>query len=99
MEKIKSTPVPLLLTEKEKQKLRRQRRAEKTKDLQEKQALGLIEPPKPRLKLSSFMNAIQAQAVADPTQMEKEVRRDMIERRKKHLEHNERRKLTKQERA
>jgi len=56
-----------MLTEKEKKKIKRLRKLEKVKDIQEKMALGLIEPAKPKLRLSTFMNAISTMAVADPS--------------------------------
>lgn len=73
MEQIKNTTVPMLLTDKEKKKLKRIWKQEKIKEKNEKVALGLIPPPPPKLRLSTFMNTVSAQAVADPTKIEQEV--------------------------
>lgn len=45
------------------------------------------------------MRAVTAQAVADPTKVEKEVRKQEAQRQKQHIEHNEKRKLTKAQKA
>lgn len=99
MEKIKSMAIPIHLTEKERKRITKLKRAEKVKDRHEKIHLGLMEAPMPRLKMSSFMRAVNAQAVADPSAVEKEVKRQEAERQKAHIEHNENRKLTKKQRA
>lgn len=88
----------ILLTDKERKRLKKLRKAEKVKERHEKISLGLIPAPAPRLKMSSFMRAVTAQAVADPSKVEKEVRRQEIERQKAHIEHNENRRLTKAQR-
>jgi len=87
------------LTDKEKKRLKKLRKAEKVKEIHEKIHLGLVPAPEPRLKMSSFMRAVTAQAVADPTKVEREVRRQEKERQQKHIEHNEKRKLTKAQRV
>ena len=99
IEKIKSMSVPIHLTEKERKRLKKLKKAEKVKDRHEKISLGLMPAPESRLKMSSFMRAVTAQAVADPSAVEKEVRRQEAERQRAHKEHNESRKLTKQQRA
>lgn len=88
----------VLLTDKERKRLKKLKKAEKVKERHEKISLGLIPAPEPRLKMSSFMRAVTAQAVADPSKVEKEVRRQEIERQKAHIEHNEKRRLTKAQR-
>jgi len=93
-EAVKNT-LNIPLTDKQRKKLIKAKRAEKVKDRHEKVSLGLIPAPEPRLKMSSFMRAVTAQAVSDPSKVEKEVRRQMIERQKAHIEHNDGRKLTK----
>lgn len=90
--------INVLLTDKERKRLKKLRKAEKVKEKHEKIHLGLIPAPAPRLKMSSFMRAVTAQAVADPSKVEKEVRRQEIERQKAHIEHNEKRRLTKAQR-
>jgi type IV secretory pathway VirB10-like protein len=48
-------PQPLKLTKKEQKKLRTQRRLAKEKDRQEMIRQGLLEPPKPKVKMSNLM--------------------------------------------
>ena len=98
-EKVKAMTVPIMLTDKERKRLKKLKRAERVKERHEKISLGLMPAPEPRLRMSSFMRAVTAQAVADPSRVEKEVRRQEIERQKAHIEHNENRRLTKQQRA
>ena len=50
------------------------RRVEKEKEKQELQRQGLLEPAKPKLKLSTFYRSLGAEASADPTAVEREVR-------------------------
>jgi U4/U6 small nuclear ribonucleoprotein PRP3 len=88
----------ILMTEKQIKRIKKLKKAEKVKERHERVHLGLDPPPEPRLKMSSFMRAVTAQAVADPSKVEKEVRRQEIERQKKHIEHNEKRRLTKAQR-
>ena len=50
---------------------------------QEKQEMirqGLLEPPKPKVKISNLMRVLTDEATADPTAIEKEVRKQMEER-------------------
>jgi U4/U6 small nuclear ribonucleoprotein PRP3 len=90
--------INVLLTDKERKRLKKLRKSEKVKEKHEKIHLGLIPAPAPRLKMSSFMRAVTAQAVADPSKVEKEVRRQELERQNAHIEHNEKRRLTKAQR-
>lgn len=90
--------VPLMLTKKETKKLRRQRRMEAQKEQQEMVAVGLLPPPKPKVKLSNLMRVLANEASADPTKVEAEVREQVEERRRKHEVDNAARKKTKEER-
>lgn len=96
----KPTPpiIPLKLTKKETKRLRRQRRKEEQLETQEKIAIGLLPPPKPRVKLNNLMRVLANEATADPTKVEEEVRTQIKERQEKHQENNEARKLSKEER-
>ncbi|KNC75089.1 hypothetical protein SARC_12379, partial [Sphaeroforma arctica JP610] len=89
--------IPLYLTKKERVKIRRQRRREAWQEEQEKIRLGLV-VPKNKLKLSNFMQALKDDAVADPTKLEKEVRKQMAERQAKHENANAERQLTNEQR-
>ena len=53
-----------------------------------------MEPPPPKLKMSNYMKVLTSQAVADPSKVEKEVRKQIVARQEAHIEHNERRKLS-----
>eukprot|EP00741_Cyanophora_paradoxa_P014673 tig00020816_g14151.t1 len=90
---------PLMLTAKERKKLRKRNRAEAEKEKQDQVRLGLVPPPEPKLKLSNMMKVLGNQAVADPTALEKKVREQVAARQKGHEDANAARKLTKEERT
>lgn len=89
----------VMLTAKERKKLRRQNRAEALKEEQEKIRLGLMPPPPPKVKISNLMRVLGSEAVQDPTKVEEFVRNQMAKRQKIHEEQNAARKLTDAERA
>eukprot|EP00210_Caulerpa_lentillifera_P007310 g6987.t1 len=91
-------PQPLRLTKKEMRKLRTQRRQQREREKQELIKQGLLEPPKPKVKLSNMMRVLAEEAVTDPTSIEKEIRKQMIERQQAHEDRNLARKLTPAER-
>ncbi|XP_050210020.1 protein RDM16 [Mercurialis annua] len=91
-------PQPLKLTKKEQKKLRTQRRLAREKDRQEMIRQGLIEPPKPKVKMSNLMKVLGSEATQDPTRLEKEVRTAAAEREQAHIDRNIARKLTPAER-
>jgi U4/U6 small nuclear ribonucleoprotein PRP3 len=99
IEKVNKINLPIFLTEKEKKKARRLRRLEKEKEKQEQMKLGLIKPPPPKLKFNNFMKILGDQAIQDPSQVERLVRKAYEERHAKMLRDNESRKLTKEQRA
>ncbi|KAJ0404771.1 hypothetical protein P43SY_005595 [Pythium insidiosum] len=82
----------------ERKKIRRQNRAEREKEKQDKIALGLLPPPEPKVKLSNMMKVLGEQAVADPSAVERKVRQQMAQREKNHEMRNLARKLTPEER-
>ncbi|ORZ19819.1 pre-mRNA processing factor 3-domain-containing protein [Absidia repens] len=88
----------LMLTKKERKKLRRQRRNETQKDKQDKIRLGLLPPDPPKVKISNLMKVLGDSAIQDPTKVEAKVRKEMEERQKQHEKANEQRKLTPAER-
>ena len=57
------------LTEKEKKKLRRERRLDYQKEIQEKIKYGLVPPPPPKVKISNFMKIMNSEAAQDPTKV------------------------------
>ncbi|OAY38728.1 hypothetical protein MANES_10G038800v8 [Manihot esculenta] len=91
-------PQPLKLTKKEQKKLRTQRRLAREKDRQEMIRQGLIEPPKPKVKMSNLMKVLGSEATQDPTKLEKEIRSAAAEREQAHIDRNIARKLTPSER-
>lgn len=91
-------PQPLKLTKKEQKKLRTQRRLAKEKDRQEMVRQGLIEPPKPKIKMSNLMKVLGSEATQDPTKLEMEIRAAAAEREQAHVDRNIARKLTPAER-
>lgn len=88
---------PLMLTAKERKRLRRQRRQERTREERELIAVGLKAAPPPKVKLSNMMRVLAEEATADPTRMEMQVRAQVAARRAKHEEDNEMRRRTKEE--
>jgi U4/U6 small nuclear ribonucleoprotein PRP3 len=89
---------PVMMTAKEMAKSRRLRRAEDQKDIRGKTLLGLIPPEPPKIKMSNLMKVLTSEAVKDPTAVERRVRREIDNRKNKHEQENEARKLTKEER-
>ena len=98
-EKFMPEPKPLMLTQKEQKKLRRQRRTADMKEEQAKIRLGLVEPPPPKVKKSNMMRVLGEQAVKDPTAVEARVNREIQQREADHEKANEDRALTKEQRA
>jgi len=90
--------IPMMLTKKERRRLRKRQRQEMQREQQEQILLSLREPPKPRVRISNLMRVLGSEAVQDPTEIEKEVRRQMAERQRNHELRNQERKLSKQER-
>ncbi|KAJ1930605.1 U4/U5/U6 small nuclear ribonucleoprotein prp3 [Tieghemiomyces parasiticus] len=89
---------PLMLTKKERKKLRRQRRAEALRDRQDKIRLGLLPPDPPKVKLSNLMRVLANESVQDPTKVEAEVRRQVAARQEEHEKANHERQLTDEQR-
>ncbi|CAL5322409.1 unnamed protein product [Camellia sinensis] len=91
-------PQPLKLTKKEQKKLRKQRRLAREMDRQEMIRQGLLEPPKPKVKMSNLMKVLGSEATQDPTRLEMEIRSAAAEREQAHIDRNIARKLTPDER-
>jgi U4/U6 small nuclear ribonucleoprotein PRP3 len=90
--------ITLMLTKKERRKIRRKNRMERERDKQDLIRLGLIPKEQSRLKLSNLMKVLTDDAVAAPSAMEKRVRDQVAERLKAHNMENLSRKLTPAER-
>ncbi|KAJ1549718.1 hypothetical protein HK405_002566, partial [Cladochytrium tenue] len=91
-------PKPLMLTKRERKKLRRQRRLEAQREKQAKIRLGLLPPEQPKVKISNLMRVLGTEAVQDPTRVEAAVRAQARARQLKHERHNAENKLTKEQR-
>lgn len=97
-EKNMPAPKPMFLTSKEQAKLRRQRRMADLKEQQAKIRLGLEPAPPPKVKKGNLMRVLGEEAVKDPTAVEARVNREIAARFQTHVEMNEDRKLTKEQR-
>ncbi|XP_010507474.1 PREDICTED: U4/U6 small nuclear ribonucleoprotein Prp3-like [Camelina sativa] len=73
--------------------LRTLRRVAKEKKKQEMIRLGLLEPPKPKVKLRNLMKILASEATQDPTKLEKEIRTAHAGREQAHIDRNTARKL------
>ncbi|KAI1343812.1 putative U4/U6 small nuclear ribonucleoprotein [Xylariaceae sp. FL0016] len=91
-------PKPMYMTTTEMAKLRRQRRMADLRDEQAKIRLGLVPAPPPKVKKSNLMRVLGEEAVKDPTAVEAKVNREIAERHAQHVQTNEERKLTKEQR-
>jgi len=91
-------PQPLRLTKAEQKKLRTQRRVAREKERQDMLRQGLLEPPKPKVRIANLMRVLGAEATADPTAVEREVKAAMAERAEAHADRNAARALTPAER-
>ncbi|KAI2617377.1 PRP3-domain-containing protein [Hypoxylon sp. NC1633] len=90
-------PKPMYLTSTEQAKLRRQRRMADLKEEQAKIRLGLVPAPPPKVKKGNLMRVLGEEAVKDPTAVEARVNREIADRHTKHVQSNEERKLTKEQ--
>lgn len=97
-EKNVPAPKPMFLTAKEQAKLRRQRRMAELKEQQAKIRLGLEPAPPPKVKKGNLMRVLGEEAVKDPTAVEARVNREIADRHQKHVDMNEERRLTKEQR-
>jgi len=91
----KVAALSVMLTKKERKKLRQQKRLERQREEQEKIRLGLIPPPPPKVRIANLMRVLCSEAVQDPTKVEANVRAQAAERQKKHEKANTERQLTK----
>merc|ERR1712137_878485 len=86
------------LTPKERKKLRRLKRQERTQEIRDKMKMGILQPPPPKVKMSNLMRVLGDEAIADPSTVERKVRQQVEQRRKEHEQRNEARKLPVEER-
>ncbi|XP_071490172.1 U4/U6 small nuclear ribonucleoprotein Prp3-like [Diadema antillarum] len=95
---IEDVEMPIFLTKKERKKLRRQKRRETLKEMQEKIRMGLEPPPEPKVRMANLMRVLGTEAIQDPTKVEAHVRAQMEKRQRNHEETNAARKLTAEQR-
>merc|ERR1719265_3120993 len=94
-----ATEAPMMhLTPKERKKLRRLKRQERTQEIRDKIKMGILQPPPPKVKMSNLMRVLGDEAIADPSTVERKVRAQVEQRRKEHEQRNEARKLPAEER-
>ena len=87
-------PKPIILTLRERKKLKRRAKLDKVKEQQQMQRQGLIPPPPPKLRLSNLMDVLVRESVAEPSEMERRVREEVRERQERHERTNKERELT-----
>ena len=91
--------IPLMLTKKERRKVRTQMRRKREQEKRDMIRMGLVEPPPSRIRYSNMMRVLQLDHTKDPTKTEKAVQADYERRKKQHEEMNAARKLTKEQKA
>ncbi len=94
MQNLPEKPKAVLhLTKKELKRQRKLRRAEKQREIQDLQSVGLLPKPEAKLTLSNYMRVLGTQAVLDPSQMEQKVQEQIQARKLKHEKMNLERKV------
>jgi U4/U6 small nuclear ribonucleoprotein PRP3 len=86
------------LTPKERRKLRRLKRQERTQEIRDKIKMGILQAPPPKVKMSNLMRVLGDEVIADPSTVERKVRLQVEQRRREHEQRNEARKLPAEER-
>jgi U4/U6 small nuclear ribonucleoprotein PRP3 len=94
-----SSQLPLYLTRKEKDKIRRKKSKDKHDAMIDEIRLGIREPPEPKLKVSNIVRVLGSKFIQDPSAAEAKARTQEALRLMKHQLHNENRKLTKSQRS
>lgn len=97
-QKATKTETTMYLTVKERKKLRRLRRQNTMKEIQDKLKMGLLEPQAPKIKMSNLMRVLGDDQVANPSGVERKAKQAVAERKKGHEDRNEARKLTDEQR-
>lgn len=92
-----SHSVPMHLTDKERKKLNRQKRAERLKDIRDMVKLGLVEAAPAKMKLATMMKVMAKEVALDPSKTEQEILKIHNERMQTHLKRNDERKLSKEQ--
>lgn len=91
--------VTMHLTPKEKKKLKRLKKLNKQKEMQDKIKLGLIEAPQAKTKLANLMKIMSKELALDPSKTEQEIMEKYNKRIEMHLKRNEENKLNHKEKV
>jgi len=91
-------PLVLMLTKRERKKLRRQTREERHRLIQDQVRMGLLPAPEPKVRIANMMRVLKDAAVADPSMVEARVRAETAKRVREAAERNAVLKLTPEER-
>ena len=83
-----------MLTPAERMKLRKLKRRENLRDMQDKVKMGLLKPPPPKIKMKNLMLVLGKEAVSGPSVIEQTVKAQVAQRLQDHQDRNEARKLT-----
>ncbi|KAJ6590522.1 pre-mRNA processing factor 3-domain-containing protein [Mycena vulgaris] len=89
---------PMMLTKKERKKMRKLKRMDELQDKRDRVAMGLIPPDPPKVRLSNMMKVLTSDHVQDPTRVEARIRREVAMRKHGHEKMNAERKLTDEQR-
>jgi len=92
-------PIQLMLTSKERKRMRRQRRADQQREEQQMVQMGLTAPKPNKVKLSNLVRVLSTEISQDPTKVEAEVRQQVEARHRAHVEANQARKASAETRA
>jgi len=92
-------PAQVLLTKKERRKIKKREKRESLQEKRDRIKLGLDPPPEPKMRIQNLMNVLLNSTVADPSAMEAKVRQQMAERVQGHEEANAARALTAEQKA
>lgn len=87
-----------MLTPAERMKLRKLKRREKVRDMQDKVKMGILKPPPPKVRMKNLMLVLGKEAVSGPSLIEQSVKAQVAQRLQDHQDRNEARKLTPEER-
>lgn len=89
----------IFLTPKEKARLRKRNRQEKVMERQDRIRMGIDPPIQPKLKLSNLLNILNERAIAEPSNIESEIRKQKEERIKLHESRNSSLKLSPEDKS
>ena len=87
-----------IITPAERYKLRKLKKQEKVRDVQDKIKMGLLKPPPPKIKMKNLMLVLGKEAVAGPSAVEQSVKAQVEQRLRDHERRNEERKLPAEQR-